>query len=70
MERSFASQVKFLTEKECALGIAIYPDVAFNGEGGYAQGAARDKRPLDRPRIDFAHQNTFARGLGGASWAG
>lgn len=32
-------QVKFLTEKECALGVSFYPDIAYNGEGGFAQGA-------------------------------
>lgn len=53
-----ARQVKFLTEKECALGVAFYPDVAYNGEGGYAQGAHPGPHscpgsPSPGPRIDI-----------------
>lgn len=32
------AQVKILTEKECAVGISIYPDFAYNAEGGVALG--------------------------------
>jgi len=33
-------QVKVLTEKECILGVSFWPDVAYNAEGGEADGAA------------------------------
>ena len=30
--------IKLKTEKECAVGVAFYPDFAYNAEGGIAPG--------------------------------
>jgi len=35
--------IKLITEKECAVGVAFYPDFAYNAEGGVAPGEDRTR---------------------------
>ena len=45
--------IKLLTEKECAVGVAFYPDFAYNAEGGVAVGTVTNVNVDGKVAINF-----------------